>query len=297
MVHSLRSFAREVLRRRPLVSRVYDQIRYKIPESLYKRMAIIAIALLRFAARRKRTHSGATVVIATWNSLKFLRTTIGALREYGGSNVEVTVIDNHSADGGHRFLREQHPHVRLVRLPVNIGHGLAMDIGFLLARTEFVVSLDVDAFPISPNWLPTLLNPLTHGYKVSGVRHQRTYAHPCCSAMRFRDFVEGRHTFSPNWGDGTNVGVEHWDTGELISMREKGRVFFIEKSAVRGPGRALGSVFGGILYHNCYSALHAGRPHALVDGRAGGPPLSQADVLAAWAEAKEKYLRNSHTLA
>ncbi len=303
----VRSFAREVLNRAPLARRVYYQIRdipERVPVLLYKRMAIIAIALLRYAARRKRTDSGVTVVIVTWNSLKFLRTTLAAVGEYGGSNVKVMVIDNHSTDGVHRFLREQHPNVRLVRLPRNIDHGLAMDIGFLLARTEFVVSLDVDAFPISPNWLPTLLDPLNHGYRVSGMHQHRAYAHPCCLAMRFRNFVDSRHTFSRNW-DGTDLGIDlgikHWDTGELISMREKGRVFLIEKGAVRGPGRALGSVFGDILYHNFYSTAHRGDPRVLIDVRRPGGvvigKLSQADVLAAWEEAKEKYLRRSDTLA
>ena len=34
-------------------------------------------------------------------------------------------------------------------LDTNVGHGPALDLGWLRARTQTVVALDVDAFPIS----------------------------------------------------------------------------------------------------------------------------------------------------
>jgi hypothetical protein len=106
------------------------------------------------------------------------------------------------------------------------------------------------------------------------------FAHPCCIAMRTRDFVERNHTFIPNHGKG-KYGVDQWDVAQRISMRERGRVFLVELSEVRGP-RALGSVFGGIVYHNFFSI----RPVIGPDNEG----VSRDEALRAWEEAKGKYL-------
>jgi len=57
--------------------------------------------------------------------------------------------------------------MRAVRLPFNLGHDLALDIGFLLVDTEYVVALDVDAIPLHERWLKELLQPLSTGSEIS----------------------------------------------------------------------------------------------------------------------------------
>jgi hypothetical protein len=74
----------------------------------------------------------------------------------------------------------------------------------------------------------------------------REFVHPCYLAMRVEHFARQRHSF-----------VKHgrMDVGEHISAEEEGSVAFVDPTEVCGPG-ALGTVFGGVVYHNFYAARH-----------------------------------------
>jgi glycosyl transferase family 2 len=246
----------------------------------------VATRTLRMMARRARLRPGITIVIVNWNSADFLRTTLSAIRRFTSQDVSILVVDNYSKDGSRSSLRGLQD-CRVMCLPYNVGHGPALDLALLTARTEYVVTLDVDAFPVSDEWLETLTGPLRRGYHVVGAHMYREFAHPCCLAMRLRRFIELNHTFHPNcrdWGETANLGITEWDVGELISMRERGSVLLIEPSETRGPG-FVGTVFGGVVYHNFYGTRYFG-PTA--DARFDG--ISRHDASQAWTEAKERFL-------
>lgn len=236
------------------------------------------------------TPDAATVVIVNWNSRHFLDVTLRAVELYSPADVEVLVIDNHSTDGS-RSLLERHPAVRWVPLPRNVGHELALDIGFLLARTEFVIALDVDAFPISAEWVSDLRRPLENGYEVSGAHVRNGFVHPCCLAMRFERFVLKKHTFLARLGSGRlaenadDVTAPGWDTGWRISLHEERR-FLFDRTGVEGPGD-VGSVWDGLIYHNFYSTRFGSkRPLAPIELEAGVSPDAAS---AAWERAVARY--------
>lgn len=226
-----------------------------------------------------------------------LQTSLRAVKRYSPEGTEIMIVDNASTDVTSEELRRLRAdgQVRVVNLPRNLYHGPAMDLGFLLARTEHVVALDVDAFPTRHGWLGDLLAPLAEGKTVSGARAERGYVHPCCLAMRLSDFARARHTFSPHhmgdeslalldadWDDASDMTPYRWDTGESISRREgAASCHALERTSVRGPLQ-LGSVFGELVYHNGASTrIAAGET---VDG------LTLSDVRAAWSEARDRYL-------
>lgn len=246
-------------------------------------------ALLRAAARTRPDRPGTTIVTVTWDSAAYLAVALHALQRFT-PEARVLVVDNASTDATTALLAAT-PGVRVVRLPVNIGHGPAMDIGFLLARTELVVALDVDAFPLSAGWLEELTAPLRAGQTVSGVHMGGGYAHPACLAMHRQQFLRAGHTFTGNFaflrGAGTR-GVDAWDVGERISMREgPERTHLIEPTEVRGPG-AVGMTFGAVAYHNAYATRHRAEP----DSEAGldGARVTADDATEAWAEATLRHL-------
>ncbi len=232
---------------------------------------------------------GVTIAIINWNSVDLLRDVLRAIEAFGppnGMRVEVLVVDNGSVDGSRRYLRAHRARGRLrcLLLPRNVFHGPAMDLAFLLSRTEYVVALDVDAFPVRGDWLETLLGPLENGKYISGAEAARGYVHPCCLAMKTEYFARRRHTFTPHVGtwDPIRLGRDEWDTGESITRREGlARAAPFPRTRVRGPLQ-LGSVFGGFVYHNGASTRL--RSNVLIDG------LTNSDAEAAWAEAVAEYL-------
>lgn len=227
---------------------------------------------------------GVTVVIVAWEALPFLRIGVDAVRRFSPDSVRVLVVDNGSKDGTGRWLRSRRD-VSSLRLPANVGHGLALDLGFLVARTEYVVALDVDAFPFSDAWLDAVIGPLRRGARVSGAAFDREFAHPCFLAMRRLDFVSGAHSFVPRYQG--ELGLDGWDVGERISMRERPSVALVPVTSVRGPG-PIGTVYGDVVYHNFYGTRHLlerDADAAVLDGA-----IRRADARAAWQEATTRWL-------
>jgi glycosyltransferase involved in cell wall biosynthesis len=251
------------LRRLPAIMKTWV-VRHQVIQAPLRGWARLAIA-------SRRIRPGVTVVIVNWNSERFVRTAVSAVRRFSPADVRIIVVDNGSHDGSRAWLRTRRD-VRTLRLPLNIGHEVAEDIGFLAARTEFVVSLDVDAFPLSDRWLDELIAPLQGAATVSGAHVKGGFVHPCCLAMRFDDFVERRHSFVARRGHtwaatADETDAEGWDTGWNISLREPRR-HLIDRTSVRGPGD-IGSVFGDVVYHNFYSTRFDNPKQKLSDAELG----------------------------
>lgn len=182
--------------------------------------------------------------------------------------------------------------MRTIPLPRNLGHEMALDIGALMSRREFIISLDVDAFPLSDQWLDILLDPLCDGsVDVSGVHVRGNFVHPCCLAMRLDRFVAMGHTFMPRrsgqWAEtADDPDAEAWDTGWLISLKEPRR-HLIERTQVRGPGN-IGMVWEPVVYHNFYSTRFGAKIPPSESELKGG--VTQQAATASWEWATDKFL-------
>jgi glycosyltransferase involved in cell wall biosynthesis len=232
---------------------------------------------------------GVTVVIVNWNSLRHLEVSVRAVQEFS-DGVEIIVVDNASTDGSLAWLSRAG--IRCIELDRNVGHGPALDLGALAARTTWIVALDVDAFPIDRSWLDALLTPLRSGSVVCGAHGGevldslsperptdqlgREFVHPCCLAMALRDFVLRRHSFMKD-------PSRNMDVGESISRREGERVSYLEPTSTVGPG-ALGTVFAGVVYHNFYGTRHAGNHGGMLEG------ISAGDAERVWDLSVKRYL-------
>jgi glycosyltransferase involved in cell wall biosynthesis len=202
--------------------------------------------------RPVRPPGSITVVIVNWNAIGFLEVALRQVKKLSPPDTQILVIDNHS-DVDPRPLVRRFGDARTVRLPFNTGHGLALDIGALLARTEFIVTLDVDAFPLTEGWLDALITPLRGRAKVSGCESHRPFAHPCGLAIRADRYLDKRHTFTSRFSG--ELGVTGWDVGELISMREQPDVAILKQTQALSHG-FVGAVFADVLYHNSYGSRH-----------------------------------------
>jgi hypothetical protein len=245
---------------------------------------LVAVPLLRMRARRRvaaLTPGAVTVVTVNWSSWSYLEVLLRAVRRHSPADVRILVVDNGSKGESRRQLALR-PDVRTVRLPMNLGHDFGLDVGFLLTETEYVVALDVDAFPIDDGWLDGLLAPLAAGKELSGGRH-RDFVHPSCLAMRTARFVEAGHSFRSRWKPPTDEAEESGDVGEDMSDAERGNLHLIEATARRGP-HVVGTVFGGLVYHNFYSTRFGAETASSLDGG-----VTSDEAASAWAEALARY--------
>jgi glycosyltransferase involved in cell wall biosynthesis len=232
-----------------------------------------------FRARFRRRKPGVTVVIVNFNGDGFIQVAHSAIRRFAPEDVPILVVDNASSDGSVAWLRAQRD-IDTVFLRRNTGHGLGLDLGFHRVRTSHVIALDADAFPISDRWIAPLLDPLDDANTfVVGAETWRPYAHPCALAMRTGDFVVERCSFRGGRYEG------RWcDVGEIISLSHPGRVHLLPVTESIGPG-IVGSVFGGVVYHNFYGMRFTLEEADVLDGR-----VKRDDVATVWRSAVTKYL-------
>ena len=246
---------------------------------------VVVPLLRRRAARRLTTLTpdGVTVLTVNWNSFDYLAVLIDIVRRRSPPGTRILVVDNASKDGS-RGRVTTIPDVSVVALPLNMGHDFALDVGALLSRTEYVVALDVDAFPLHDRWLDELLAPLRAGAHVSGARLNRDYVHPSCWAMRTARFVSEGHSFRNRYRPRAPGRDASGDVGEEISAREAPRLHFFEVTSQRGPGD-VGTVFGDIVYHNFYSTRFRDTDEQVLDS-----VVERPDAERAWEEALQRYV-------
>lgn len=244
----------------------------------------LAVPALRRRARDRlgQLTSGATIVTVSWNSWAQLEVLLNVVRRRSPEGTRITVVDNASRDGSRERLRHSEG-IGSVLLPVNVGHELALDLGALLCETEFVVALDVDAFPLHDDWLERLLAPLSSTAMVSGARLNREYVHPCCWAMRTARFVERGHSFRAHYQPREGGRDASGDVGEEISAAEAPDLHFFEVTSQRGPGD-VGTIFGDLVYHNFYATRFNATEERTLDGVVGAD-----DPARAWDEAVRRY--------
>ncbi len=213
------------------------------------------------------------MVTVTWNSLPYLRRTLDAVRAMSAVDTEILVVDNGSSDGTREYLTRRSD-VRHLQLPVNVGHGVALDLAVPKVDTEILVVLDVDAFPVSRDWLTQSVAALDAGAHVAGAHLHRNFVHPCFLVVRTRTVHDFGLTFRPvgSLSRYSTSAPLFLDVGEGLAQRlivkfGGGRALhFFEPTSVEGPGMA-GAVFGGLVYHNMYSTqgVHATNAEAMFE--------------------------------
>jgi glycosyltransferase involved in cell wall biosynthesis len=222
-----------------------------------------AVARVRRARVPGRYRPGCTVVTVNWNSSAFLRRTIEAVRATSPDDTEIIVFDNGSSDGSVEYVRSRSD-VRLMRSPVNLGHGVALDLAVAEVDTEYLAVLDVDAFPVTDRWLRESIAALDAGAQVAGARMHRNFVHPCFLVTRTEVVHRYGLTFRPV-GSLSKLATEaplFLDVGEALSQRLMIKfgggqaLHFFETTSVRGPG-GTGAVFGDLVYHNQFATQGA----------------------------------------
>lgn len=97
--------------------------------------SLIPILKYRAKQRLSQLHPGqVTIVTVNWNSSRYLEVLLKLVRARSSESTRILVVDNASQDGT-RTLLEAYPDVKVVWLPVNLGHDIALDIGFLPSST------------------------------------------------------------------------------------------------------------------------------------------------------------------
>jgi hypothetical protein len=85
-----------------------------------------------------------SLVIVTWNALKYVEACLDSVLQAGPLTRDVIVVDNASTDGTPDAVASRFPHVRLIRNDRNLGFATANNIGVREARGRYVCLINSD---------------------------------------------------------------------------------------------------------------------------------------------------------
>jgi GT2 family glycosyltransferase len=86
-----------------------------------------------------------SVIVVSYNSGKFISSCLHSIQEcLNGSEYEITVVDNHSGDGGPDMIRERFSDVHLIENRENVGFGRAVNQALRASRGKAVLVLNPD---------------------------------------------------------------------------------------------------------------------------------------------------------
>ena len=91
------------------------------------------------------TRPAISVVIPTWQGLRYLPACLSALSAQLTPDDEIVLVDNHSRDGAGAWARRYMPEVRVLALPVNQGFAGGTAAGLAVARGELFLLINDDA--------------------------------------------------------------------------------------------------------------------------------------------------------
>lgn len=103
-----------------------------------------------------------SALIVNWNSKEFLRKCLQTVKDTCNELVrQIIVVDAGSFDGCDKMLIKEFPHVEFIQCLVNVGFGLANNIGFERVKEEYLLLLNPDT-ELKPHAVASLLTALQH---------------------------------------------------------------------------------------------------------------------------------------
>jgi GT2 family glycosyltransferase len=100
-----------------------------------------------------------SVIIVNWNGEARLGDCLHAILAQVGSNDQVIVVDNHSADGSVALVREQFPQVHLIKNERHLGLAGGYNVGLRAAQGAYLLLVSQDV-TVHAGWLKAMLEAL-----------------------------------------------------------------------------------------------------------------------------------------
>lgn len=85
-----------------------------------------------------------SIIIVNWNGLKWLPECFGSLTRQQYENFEIIFVDNASRDGSVAWVKSHYPKTRICVNRENLGFADGNNVGFRIARGEYVLFLNND---------------------------------------------------------------------------------------------------------------------------------------------------------
>lgn len=164
-----------------------------------------------------------SVIVLSYNRRDEMRECLHSVYAQNYRPFEVVVLDNGSADGSVRMLKEEFPSVKLIELAENVGSSAGRDLALEEARGEFIIQIDNDATISPPGAFARMI--------------ERFLAEDDLGIIfsKIEDPLSGR-AYRPGYGNA-------WVDDEFYTWRFHGCIAMIRRETIRRAGYYLPAEF------------------------------------------------------
>jgi hypothetical protein len=109
-----------------------------------------------------------SIIIVNWNGEKWLEKCLTSImKQKINRKYEIILVDNGSTDNSLRLVHERFPNVKTVSLPRNLGFAAANNIGYMHAKGDLLVFVNMDT-SARQGWLKNLVQAMDENpeYKI-----------------------------------------------------------------------------------------------------------------------------------
>ncbi len=133
-----------------------------------------------------------SIIIPTWNNIKYLQLCIRSLRKHSSFEHQIIVLVNEGKDGTFDWLQTQ-PDIDIVCAKENIGICLGLNICRNLVKSDYILYANDDMYFL-PNWDAALdanvKNIDDQYFMLSSTMIEPNGNNPCCVVVDYGDSVE-----------------------------------------------------------------------------------------------------------
>lgn len=122
------------------------------------------------------SNKSVSIVIVTYNGLKFLERCLPSVFRQDYPDFEVIVVVNGSSDGTDGWLQERYPQVKLIKNGQNLGYCTATNQGIRHSQGEYIIVLDDDT-EMEPGFLAAMVAAVESAEDVGMVASQVVFDH------------------------------------------------------------------------------------------------------------------------
>lgn len=110
-----------------------------------------------------------SIIIVNWNGIDHLKKCLPSVYEQNYKNIEVIVVDNSSNDRSSNWIKKNYPKVKLIENKTNLGFAEGNNVGYSIAKGDFVLFLNNDTY-VTSNFLTELIKPFSIDKKLSAAQ-------------------------------------------------------------------------------------------------------------------------------
>lgn len=215
------------------------------------------------------------VAILNWNGEKFLRDFLPLVEKHSHELADVYVIDNCSTDQSLAYIRQHHPEVKIVELPVNYGFAGGYNHGLKHIPNEYFVLLNSDV-EVTEGWIEPVIRYIESVPFMVACQpkildyHRKSWfeyagaaggyidkdAYAFCAGRMFFEFEEDHQQYAENtevfWASGASLFIRRDAWHEVGGLDED---FFAHMEEIdlcwrlKNRGYKVGSCRESIVYH------------------------------------------------